>query len=53
MRKIKQRQLSYFADTVRAGGLLALILQGKVIGKQTRGRQRRSRPDDINEWEYL
>ena len=46
---IKRRKLQYFGHVTRAEKLSALILQGKIEGRRSRGRPRRRWQHDIME----
>ena len=50
---IKTRKLSYFGHTKRHSSLCKTVLEGKVEGTRSRGRQRTTWIDNIKEWTSL
>ena len=47
---VKKQNLKWFGHVTRSTGLAKTILQGAVLGKRKRGRQRRRREDNITDW---
>ncbi len=47
---IKQRKARFLGHTIRNHELLTILLEGKIVGKKARGRQRRMWLDDFSEW---
>ena len=47
---VKKRKLRWFGHVSRSSGFAKTILQGTVKGKRKRGRQKKSREDNIKEW---
>jgi hypothetical protein len=50
MATIRKRKLQFFGHVIRARNLCTHILEGRVHGKRSRGRQRRRWSDDIKDW---
>ena len=44
---ITQRQLKFFGDIIRENNLEILVLEGKMDGSRSRGRQRKKYLDDL------
>ena len=47
---IKRRKLAYFGHLVRRDDIQRLLLDGKINGKRSRGKQRLTWADNITEW---
>ena len=50
MNTIAKRQTSFFGHIIRKQGLKNLAMTGKILGRKSRGRQRRQYLDQIKEW---
>ena len=51
--QIKTRKLTHFGHTKRHNNICKTILEGKIEGTRTRGRQRTKWTDNIKEWTSL
>ena len=47
---VKKRKLQYFGHIVRAQNISTHIMEGRIDGRRSRGRQRRRWTDDIKDW---
>jgi len=47
---VKTRKLRWYRHVIRSNGLYKTILQGTVLGKRKRDRQKKKWTDNITEW---
>ena len=50
---VKKRKLRWYGHETRSNGLCKKVLQGTVLGKRKRGRQKKRWEDNIKEWTGL
>ena len=50
---VRKRKLRWYGHIIRSTGLAKVILQGTVQGGRRKGRQKKTREDNISEWTGL
>ena len=50
MKTIRKRQMKFMGHVYRKGGMEQLSMTGKIEGKRSRGRQRETYVDSLNNW---
>ena len=53
LRTIKNRKLKYYGHVIRHQGIQKGAPTGKIEGRRSRGRQRKTWIDDVKEWRGL
>ena len=53
LRIIKDRKLKCYGHVIRHQGIQIAALTGKIEGRRSRGRQRKTWIDDVKEWSGL